>query len=849
MIKNTPMIEQYLKIKANYPETLLFYRMGDFYELFFNDAVIASNLLNITLTSRGKSNDKPIAMAGVPFHAAETYLSKLIKLGESVAICEQTGNIRSDKGPINREVVRIITPGTISEEALLLETKENICAAVYISNKKIGIAYTAITGRHINVLELNKESSILDELSRIQPSEIIYCQSYIEKQPYLSTAFALTKRKNWDFVYKSTLERLLRQFNCSHLKHFECDEMEAAITAAGALLSYIQDTQYKIANNINRLKVDKPSDIIHIDNNSRINLEITKNTKGDSTNTLNSVINKTATSMGNRLLQKWLHQPIRNNLIITARHDMVDAILISKTFKEMHNALRKTADIERILARVALKTVKPQDLIRIKETLLIIPSIKIILSTYKTNLSNKLNTNLHTQNELKETLCKAMSSSFTTSLKGEGIISEGYDTELDELRLISRNANQFLLNFENKIRKETNIPTLKIGYNKVHGYYINISKSHINKVPNTYIRRQTLKNAERYITNELKEFEDKILSAQEKAYSREKYLYDLLLEKILKSLLLFQDTAHALAELDVINNFAERATQLKLTRPKLLKSNHIKINRSRHLIVEQNIDHPFISNDCSFNSEQKLFIITGPNMGGKSTYMRQIAILTLLAYTGSYVPAEHAEIGPIDRIFTRIGASDNLSRGESTFMVEMTETANILTNATKDSLVIMDEVGRGTSTYDGLSIALATAESLRDISCYTLFATHYFEMTKLSEKHIDIKNLHCHAIESGSEVVFLHKIKPGPANKSYGIHVAKISGMPKDVILSAKKYLHDLEIKEATLPIKEMIKHNDKQIKLNTKNSELDIYLHSIDPDELTPKLALNTIYKIKKLL
>ena len=847
MIKHTPMIEQYLKIKENYPNMLLFYRMGDFYELFFEDAIKASELLNITLTSRGKSNEKVIEMAGVPYHSADNYLSKLITLGESIAICEQIGGSLDNKGPMKREVVRVITPGTVSEEHLLSENIQNICAAIFIHKNTVGIAYTEVTGKSIQVAEINSIDLLMDEMARIQPKEILYTQENVISDTRNDRGYIFTKRPEWNFNFEGGYKKLCEHFNCNRLDHYECSDLSAAISSAGALLTYIQETQHKTVDNINDIKVEKPSDIINIDANSRINLEITENLRGGKSHTINSIINKTATSKGNRLLQEWLHHPIRNTKVLKKRHELVSEIIKNNSFNEIQNYLKKTYDIERILARISLKTIKPRDLIKLKKTLLIIPNIKKILDIHNTKLSNQINIKLHPQNELTKELSNAICDDLSSALKIEGIIASGYDSELDKLRSINSNANLNLIKIEETLRKKTDIPNLKIGYNKVHGYFINISKSHTHKVPSSFIRKQTLKNSERYITNELKLFEDQILSAQFKASKREHYVYESLLEKISEKIILFQETADNLAVLDIINNFAERAYTLKLEMPLLTEENQIDIKGGRHIIVEQNIDHSFIPNDCLFNQDMQLYIITGPNMGGKSTYMRQIAIISLLAYTGCFIPAKYGKIGPLDRIFTRIGASDNLSHGQSTFMVEMAETANILSNATEKSLVIVDEIGRGTSTYDGLAIALATAEYLQKIGCYTLFATHYFEMINLSKKYNKIGNLHCRAIETKDGVTFLHEIKNGYASKSYGIYVATIAGIPNDVINSAKSYLSYFENKKLSTVYDNHVQ-NEENIRIAI-SQELFNYLQEMNPDEKSPKVALDSLYTIKKLL
>ncbi len=861
--KNTPMIEQFLKIKADYPNTLLFYRMGDFYELFFNDAIKAAELLGITLTARGKSNGVPIPMAGVPHHAAETYLAKLIKRGESIAICEQVEDPATAKGPVKREVVRVATPGTVSEETLVSPTEKNILAALFYKQNKLGIAYLEITGQSIFVFETKDLHTLKDELARIKPKEIIHCQEDLFSS-LLPNGLPVAIRPDWDFNLRKAKDMLQIQLQCENLSTFDCEKMNIAITAAGALLQYIQDTQQQSLLTINQLKVDNPKNIITIDANSRANLEIDHNIHGHQKNTLFSIINKTKTNMGARLLREWLQAPTRNKIDLQSRHLLIQNMITTGGHFGLQECLVETGDLERILARISLKTAKPRDLVAIKQTLSILPNIKHILNNLGQNspLANQLNHNLHLQENVKAELLQALVENPPQTIRDGGVIADGYNPELDELREISTNANQYLLDFESKAKEETGIQNLKIGYNRVHGYYLNVSKAHADKMPSHYIRRQTLKDAERYVTEELKVFEDKILSSKQKALAKEKQLYQNLLDNLLTTLQLFQNTSLALAEVDILANFAERAETLNLTCPILSDQNEIEIIKGRHLVVEHSSETPFIANDTVINDQKKLLIITGPNMGGKSTYMRQTAIITLMAYTGCYVPAQQAKIGPIDRIFTRIGASDDLSSGQSTFMVEMTETANILRNATPNSLVIMDEIGRGTSTFDGLSIAMATAEELQRLKCHTLFATHYFEITELAHKTPTITNLHFSAIEHGEKIIFLHEIKSGHASKSYGIQVAKLAGLPARVLQKANKYLNKLELQKESAAIQPDLFTGlstedtfDDSFDLKLSNtfpkgpSPTEAFLENIQPDELSPKLALEILYEAKQIL
>lgn len=781
---HTPMMQQYLRIKAEHPDMLLFYRMGDFYEMFFDDAIRGAELLDITLTHRGESNGKRIPMAGVPYHAAENYLAKLIKLGESVAICEQIGDPALSKGPVERKVVRILTPGTVTDEALLDEHHDNLLMAISEYNDNYGLAFVDISSGQFTVLEVSGKENLANELERLKPAEILIN----ENVPVVSSIKANIKlRAPWEFELNSARRLLCQQFQVQDLTGFGCDKMELALSAAGCVLQYIKHTQRTALPHIHNIKPEQLSDSIILDANTRRNLELTKNLSGGNENTLAAVIDKTKTSMGSRLLHRWLHQPLRDQSRLLLRQQAVADL--QNYVDDIQMILHGIADVERILARVALQSARPRDLIALKNTVARLPELIKLLSIDNPAIK-KLAHQLQPQDEVFTLLNRAIIENPPVVIRDGGVIASGYDSELDELRNIKEQASEFLLKLEKKEQERTGINTLKVGFNNVHGYYIEISRAQANKAPTDYLRRQTLKNAERFITPELKTFEDKALSAQEKALTREKYLYQQLLEILNTHLLPLQTMATALATLDCFTNLAERATSMRWTRPTLTNTSGITIKAGRHPVVEAMLPKAFVPNDLQLDDSTKMLIITGPNMGGKSTYMRQTALITLLAYIGSFVPATSATIGPIDRIFTRIGAADDLASGRSTFMVEMTETANIIHNATANSLVLIDEIGRGTSTSDGLSIAKAVAQYLATTTqCFTLFSTHYFELTTLTNEIAIAKNVHAAAEESNDKIIFTHRIESGATNRSYGLHVAQLAGIPKIIIDEAKKLL------------------------------------------------------------
>jgi len=839
-------MRQYLAIKAQHPDELLFYRMGDFYELFFTDAAQAADALDITLTARGSSAGEPIPMCGVPFHAVDTYLAKLVQRGISVAICEQTGDPATSKGPVERKVMRIVTPGTLTEESLLDAGRDNLIAAISADGTSFGLATLDISSGRFELAEHPVETSLVSELHRLSPAEILLMDN--QQYPFVATEHAGSRcRPEWEFDLTSARAALTKQFNVRDLAGFDCDDMDLGLRAAGCLLAYVQETQRTELPHINRLQKLTSDEAVHIDGSSRRNLELTLNIHGGEEHTLFSVLNKTATSMGGRLLQRWINRPIRSRQVLSGRMDAIDQIVQDKHADPMFSCLRNIGDIERILARVALRSARPRDIARLRDALAILPELSDLLDAIDADRIAQLAIKCKPLPELAQELEKAVIENPPVVIREGGVIKKGYDDELDELRSISENAAEYLIKLETEEREVTGLSTLKVGYNRVHGYYIEISKSQAEKAPVHYVRRQTLKNAERFITPELKTFEDKALSSKSRALAREKHLYDELLELLVGQLTLLQDLANAISELDVINTLAERSVTLQLVRPLLTQDPTLEIEQGRHLVVEQTMDGTFIANDLDLGGETQLLIITGPNMGGKSTYMRQCAIITLLAHIGCFVPARSANIGAIDRIFTRIGSSDDLASGRSTFMVEMTETALILNNATPHSLVLLDEIGRGTSTFDGLSLAWAVANSIAtDIGALTLFATHYFELTALPENLAQTRNVHLAAREFGEDIVFMYAVSDGPASQSYGLQVAKLAGVPQSVIRIAQDKLRQLEENEVRMDAHPA--QADLFVAAATEPDELRTRLQGLDVDSLSPREALALVYELHGL-
>jgi DNA mismatch repair protein MutS len=844
---HTPMMRQYLAIKAQHPDILLLYRMGDFYELFFDDARRAAKLVDIALTARGKSGGEPIPMAGVPVHSIDTYLARLVKLGESVAICEQIGDPATSKGPVERKVVRIVTPGTLTDEALLDERRETLLLGIHAQREHYGLAWLDLSSGRFCIMDVSGEEALYAELERLAPAEVI-----VEEQTALARALenrpGLSLRPPWHFDRESATRTLCDQFGTRDLAGFGAADDALGVIAAGALLDYVRDTQRTALPHIHELRTEQRDDALILDPVSRRNLELTRNLGGSESHTLVAVLDTTCTGMGARRLRRWLERPLNDDRTLALRHQAIAALLADRGYDGLREVLADVGDIERILARVALKSARPRDLSQLRDTLGALPRLQTLTRKASDGHLDTLADELGPHPELHALLSAAVIESPPVLVRDGGVIARGYDDELDELRDLSENADQFLVELEQRERQRTGVSTLKVGYNRVHGFYIELGRSHADKVPTEYVRRQTLKAAERYITPELKSYEDKVLSAKERALAREKALYDELLERLVEHLRPLQTTAGALAQIDVLACFAERAQHLDYCRPELVDTPGIEIEDGRHPVVESVLDAPFVANSLRANEQRRLLTITGPNMGGKSTYMRQCALIVLLARIGSYVPARSARIGPIDRIFTRIGAADDLAGGRSTFMVEMTEAASILHNASERSLVLMDEIGRGTSTFDGLSLAWACARHLATKNkSFTLFATHYFELTRLADELPGVVNVHLDAVEHGDELIFLHAVKDGPANQSYGLQVAQIAGVPRTVIGAAKRYLHDLENERPHTP---------------SPQAELDLFavrepeehpalaeLASADPDSLTPREAHALLYALKKLI
>jgi len=852
--QHTPMLQQYLRIKADYTDKLLFYRMGDFYELFFDDAKTAAKLLNITLTKRGKSNGEAVPMAGVPYHAAENYLAKLIRQGQSVAICEQIGDPNTSKGPVERKVVRVVTPGTVTDEALLNEHEDALLVAIAARHNSFALAGLDLAASSFFYSDSLDQEQLLSELERLKPAEILLD----EQQEYpasVSQRAAIHALPAWQFDQDRGVESLKKHFAHNDLSIFGCDDAEPAVAAAAALLAYAKQTQKQELSHIQRLQRIVSQQYLQLDAISRKNLEIDRNLSGGRENTLLSVINSCVTSMGTRQFQRWLSQPLRVRQVIEQRQHMVEALLNDEYFSELRDHLRQIGDIQRVLTRVALRSARPRDLLVLRDALQQLPILRDSLArqfpatelTYYCQLTQALNVD----SQPGRLLASAIIEDPPLLIRDGGVIAPGYDQTLDELRQLQDNASEFLLKLEAEEKQRSGIANLKVGYNRVHGYYIEVSRTEKKSLPAEYTRRQTLKNAERYISPELKLFEDKILSASERALAREKQLYQDLLEQLQPFIDNLQACAEAIASLDCLASMAERAFYKGYCRPVLSEQAGIKIIDGRHPVVESVLNKDFIPNDIYLNQRNRMLMITGPNMGGKSTYMRQVALITVMAHIGSFVPASEARIGPIDRIFTRIGAADDLAGGRSTFMVEMTETANILHNATENSLVLMDEVGRGTSTYDGLSLAWACARELASsIRAFTLFATHYFELTSLAQQFSNIGNVHLHALEHGDGIVFMHAVKDGPANQSYGLQVAKLAGVPAYVIEQATIKLQQLEENSVQIsatttaaPYKQMSLFGQRD------NHPVLEHVKSLEPDNLTPKQALEQLYIIKALM
>jgi DNA mismatch repair protein MutS len=817
LAKHTPMMQQYLTIKTDYPHTLLFYRMGDFYELFYDDAHTAAKLLDITLTHRGQSNGEPIPMAGVPYHAAEQYLTRLIEAGNSVAICEQVGEV-TGKGPVKREVIRIITPGTVSDESFLKDRQDHLLCCIVAAKDSFALAYADLSSGRLVAVPLKDFEALLAELERLKPKEILLAEDDQHLQKLKQ--FTFSKRPQFEFTYETNERWLKTQFQVSDLTGLGLSGQPLMVVALGVILNYLKLTQKTALPHLQALHIEANDAALILDASTRKNLEIDINLQGGVEYTLTSVMDACITAMGSRLLKRWLHRPLRAQSLIQARQQAVQELLSTHIYLELRSALRTIADLERIVMRISLRTVRPRDFVQLRFSLSQLPILKTALITATAPELQKIFHDLNEHPELLQLLTAAIQETPPMLIRDGDVIRSGYDAELDELRLLSANLDEFLLNLEARERTRTGLNNLKVGYNRVSGFFIEISKAQAAHAPTDYIRRQTIKNSERYITPELKAFEDKILSAKERSLAREKMLYEGLIDRCHGFIGSLQSLAGALAALDVLANFAERAFVLQLNCPELSPTPGVEIHKGRHPVVEQVLQGHFIANDTLLTSQRQLLLITGPNMGGKSTYMRQTALICLLAYTGSFVPAKAAKIGPLDRIFTRIGAADDLASGRSTFMVEMSETANILRYATPQSLVLMDEIGRGTSTFDGLSLAWATAEHLATVNCaFTLFATHYFELTELPKEYKNIHNVHLGALEHEDKIVFLHEVREGPANQSYGLQVASLAGVPREVIARAKLHLHALENQHLVSQ-----KNKNKKEKINAATPQVDLF-------------------------
>lgn len=854
--QHTPMMRQYLTIKAEFPNILIFYRMGDFYELFFDDAKKASDLLDISLTARGKTGGNAIPMAGVPYHAVENYLAKLVQLGESVAICEQIGDPATSKGPVERKVVRIITPGTVSDEALLSDKQDNLIVAIVENNSRskkssdpcFGLAYLDMTSGRFVITEPQTNEQLQAELQRLSPAELLYPET-LSNTLDIKQYKGLRRRPEWEFDLETALALLNNQFGTKELTGFGVADKFLGLSAAGCLFQYVKDTQRTALPHIRAIVCESASSGVVLDAATRRNLELTQNLQGGGDNTLAAILDKSSTPMGSRLLKRWLHFPLRDLSVLKNRQDAIEQIITTDLHLDVQPVLKGLGDIERIVSRIALGSARPRDFARLRNALQVLPELQQTLSPCNTGYVHALSKLLLPIPEIQNLLEQAIVENPPVLIRDGGVIAAGYNTELDILRDLSDGATDFLTQLEQKEKERTGIHSLKVGYNKVHGFFIEMSRTAANDVPDNYIRRQTLKNNERFITEELKEHEHKVLSAQSQFLALEKRLYQELFDKILPEIAQLQSLSQAIAELDVLANFAERAITLNYVKPQLSEQSGINIDAGRHPVVEQMTHEAFIPNPVVLTQQRKMLIITGPNMGGKSTYMRQTALIVLLAHIGCFVPADNAQIGLVDRIFTRIGASDDLASGRSTFMVEMTETANILHNATDKSLVLLDEIGRGTSTYDGLSLAWACAEMLAlKTKAFTLFATHYFELTLLAQEILTLANVHLDAMEHDDNIVFMHAVQEGAASKSFGLQVAQLAGVPKAVINRAKQRLTELENKQ-TPSILPAQSENFQQLSLVAEDHPAIDTLRDIDVNNLSPKQALDLLFELKELL
>ncbi len=842
-------MQQYLRIKAQYPDVLLFYRMGDFYELFFEDARRAARLLDITLTARGQSAGEPIPMAGVPVQTLDTYLARAVRKGESVAICEQIGDPAKSKGPVERQVVRVVTPGTVTDDALLESRRDTLLAALATAGERFGLAWLELASGRFHALEATGRESLAAELERLRPAELLVAED-ARGVARAGTAGAVRERPPWHFEAGSAERQLTEQFGTRDLAGFGLAQKPLAVGAAGCLLNYVRETQKSALPHLRGIRCEERDEALQLDAATRRNLELDTSLSGRPDSTLIGVLDHTATAMGGRELRRWVQRPLRPRVPREHRLQAIEAFLDTGLHPALHTLLRRVGDVERILARVALRSARPRDLAGLRDALGELPELQAMLVGVDAPLVEQLSRESGPHPDVHALLTAAIVPTPPALLREGGVIAAAYDAGLDELRRISEHGDEALLELEARERERTGFANLRFGYNRVQGYYIEVSRAQADQVPADWVRRQTVKNAERYITAELKSFEERVLGARDRALARERELYDGLLDRLIESLPQLQSTAAALAALDVLATLAERAVALRLSRPQLVDESRIEIRGGRHPVVEQHLDGPFVPNDLSLHDERRMLIVTGPNMGGKSTYMRQAALIVILAGIGSYVPAESAEIGPVDRIFTRIGAADDLAGGRSTFMVEMTEAANILNNATRDSLVLMDEIGRGTSTYDGLSLAWACARHIgRDLGAYTLFATHYFELTTLADELPACANVHLDATEHADALVFLHAVKEGPANQSYGLQVARLAGVPRPVIADARRYLEQLERRDHSGRPATAQQALDLAPPQDPRAGVVLQAIENVDPDSLSPRDALALLFQLKDRL
>ncbi len=865
-VNHTPVMQQYLRVKAQYPDTLLFYRMGDFYELFYDDARRAAALLDIALTTRGQSAGQPIPMAGVPYHSVESYLARLVRKGECVAICEQLGDPAKAKGPVERQVVRVVTPGTVTDDALLDERRDTLLAALAIDRERFGLAWLDLAAGRFTLLESSGDHALAAELERLQPAELLVAEDV--RRPPSRGGTAVRSRPPWHFELASASRQLTDQLGTLDLKGFGVDELPLAICAAGALLQYVRDTQKASVPHIRGITVEERSDALILDAATRRNLELDTSLAGNADATLFSLIDRCATSMGSRELRRWLNRPLRDALLLRTRYQALAALIDRRRFEILLETLRAISDIERILSRVALRSARPRDLAQLRAALAALPALRRAVATLDSPLLQGIHRRIGEHADIATLLHRAIAAEPPAFLRDGDVIASQYDTELDELRLIATNTDEFLLALERREQERSGIAGLKLGFNRVQGFFIEVSRRDAERVPKDYVRKQTVKSAERFITSELKSFEDKVLSARERALAREKELYEAVLAELIEQLGPLQTTASAVAQLDALTSLAERACTLQWVAPELADEPVLTIQGGRHPVVERFLAGSFVPNDLRFDGGRRMLIITGPNMGGKSTYMRQAALIVILAHIGSFVPADRAVIGPLDRIFTRIGAADDLAGGRSTFMVEMTEAANILHNATARSLILMDEIGRGTSTFDGLSLAWAMARHIATrVKAFTLFATHYFELTALAAEIEVCSNVHLDATEHGEEIVFLHAVKEGPANRSYGLQVAQLAGVPREVIARAREYLTVLEsdrdgrLREDGQPELPLFapalpdsgaaapQRDGAEPRRDAADQALRAAVEALDPDQLSPKAALDALYELRALL